>query len=157
MTNIFPQEINTRNQIKNEEENINSKNETYEFYKFDFNQSEKLYIYEQRRKDPTTTRMLSFYFPGAGHAYVGKYGKSLLFIGGTVASSYIAFSDKAYNVFGFGGIVILKMFEIINSGSEANRYNTQLRKNLFGVTTSRLTFNCKSSLNYPQLSLSVNF
>ena len=65
-------------------------------------ETEKMLVYENNKKSPALGVVFSLLLPTAGHAYAGKWGKGLMFLGGEVLCGvfslgyYSKAKDKRY-------------------------------------------------------------
>lgn len=131
--------------------------ESFVDFELSLTQTEKIFIYEQQRKDPTIARMMSFYIPGSGHLYCGNFGKGVLLLAGTGGFTYLAFQKKPAQILGITGLIVTRLFDIFDSGIEADRFNIRLRQKLFGQKTNYLSLDIGTNDNLPQLCLSIKF
>jgi len=128
--------------------------------------SQKNAMYENQKKSPATARVLSFLISSTGHAYAGNWGRGLSFLGARVLCVGAAFetSDENAQRGWLLGMFAIAIWEIVDAGNEAEKYNRRLYNRIYGAS-SNFGFNIspvKQICNIPvndgvQLNFSYNF
>ncbi len=85
-------------------------------------ESGKLIVYESYKKSEAVALLLSFLFPGLGQIYVGKVGRGLAFLIGTIVLTIITF--------GIGGFIVW-VWNIIDAYNQAKKHNLILYNIIF--------------------------
>ncbi len=85
-------------------------------------ESGKLLVYETYKKSEAIALILSFLLPGLGQFYLGKIGRGLLFLFGTIIAALFTF--------GFGGFVVW-VWNIIDAYNLAKKHNLILYNIIF--------------------------
>ena len=133
---------------------------------------QKMMAYEQEKKSSGTAVVLSLVMTSAGHAYAGNWPRGLLFTAGRVAGVVLALtagtsSDYVYDpgyywasygyytsettpwlYVGIGTAVGFAIWEAIDAGGEADRYNEKLYEKTMGKKP--VAVNIISGVNGPQ-------
>ncbi|MFA8342787.1 MAG: hypothetical protein ACEPO8_07410 [Rhodothermaceae bacterium] len=127
--------------------------------------SQKNAMYENQKKSPATARVLSFLISSTGHAYAGNWGAGLAFLGGRVLCVGAAVNAeteeeaKGWLI----GLVALAIWEIVDAGNEAEKYNRRLYNKIYGSQSFGINISpMKQICNIPvsdgvQLNFSYNF
>ncbi len=150
--------------------------------KVGYTNSQKMMMYEDQKKSPTTAGVLSFLISSTGHAYAGNWGRGLLFLGGRIAciaiisagaskttdsqeynyytdqweTTTINSSDKDLITAGTIGLIGLAIWEIFDAVSETRKYNRRLYNRIYN-NVPNFGFNLTPIKNGAQLSLTYNF
>ncbi|GEM_PF-1907671 len=139
---------------------------------------QKMMAYEQEKKSSGTAIVLSLVVSSAGHAYAGNWPRGLLFTAGRVAgvvlaltagtstnyvyspgyywASYGYYTSETTTWFyvGIGAAVGFAVWEAIDAGGEADRYNEKLYEKTMGKKPVAVSI--ISGANGPQFQLSYH-
>lgn len=85
-------------------------------------ESGKLLVYETYKKSEAIALLLSFLLPGLGQFYLGKIGRGLLFLFGTIGAAVLTF--------GIGGFIVW-IWNIIDAYNLAKKHNLILYNIIF--------------------------
>jgi len=114
----------------------------------------KLSMYNTSKKDPTKARLLSLLLPVIGHNYAGDPQRGMLFFLGRIGAYVVMVTGieektEIIEVWGpdientyyeytgqytLGALLILGLYiaEIVDAGNTAEKFNANLRKNIYG-------------------------
>ena len=138
--------------------------------------SGKILLYERNSKDPYKAIIYSSLLSSYGHKYVGKWRKGLLFTSAEVGFSFLGLyelvsgcidqinpygstnckiSSSSYVFFGLAGF--LKIWEIIDAGKEAKKFNRKLYKSIYGKEPPPISFKIQPTYKGTNLTMNYSF
>ena len=124
--------------------------------------TEKLLIYNIEKKNPALSVFYSIILPSAGHAYSANWKRGIRLSSvriGTYVLSEIFWDMDAHEIsdllrnFSIG----IFIYEFIDSGREATKYNRKLYENIFDKAPPALSMNLQPTYKGANLTMSYAF
>ena len=94
--------------------------------------TQKLMYYQENKKKPELAIVLSALVPTSGHAYLGNWGRGVLFLLPVLGTTMLMTQEPGEQI---GEIIasgiIMHLLQIVDSALQTNKYNKELYKKLF--------------------------
>jgi len=94
--------------------------------------AQKLMYYQENKKKPELAIVLSALVPTSGHAYLGNWGRGILFLLpflGTIMLTEQGPGEQIDEIIASG--IIMHLLQIVDSALQTNKYNEELYKKIF--------------------------